>query len=129
MAEIVWIRLRGVSRSTTSRTTAAIMIAPKTTYGLATSCSAAARATRTPMPAATSTKSARITTSSMAEDLSDVAEGRREGSWGGRGSSARRGDPLARQLRHEPVVKLIQTLDDHLRLGQDRHEVGVAVPA
>ena len=35
MAEIVWIRFRGVSRSTTTTTTAAIMTPTKTTYGLA----------------------------------------------------------------------------------------------
>src|SRR5947209_20348990 len=34
-----------------------------------------------------------------------------------------------RQLRHEPVVEFEQALDDDLGLAQDRHEVGVAIPA
>ena len=36
---------------------------------------------------------------------------------------------IVRQFLHEPVIEFVQALDDDLGLPQDRHEIGVAVPA
>ncbi len=53
-------------------------------------------------------------------------EGRRDRK-DGRAASSR--SFLERQLRHEPVIELGQALDDDLGLAEDGHEVGIAVPA